>query len=222
MFKIALGSSVQSETSRCLGARDYGTLFNVLLREPLKHVDLVGPIFVVIDALDESNDANGKDGLHSFLADHMPELPANFRILITSRPEKDIQDVFQRPPFHIMYMNDAELAASTDDDILAYVEDKLPPNLAHMYSTQLVQKRRGCSSGQPLPVILLQPPPSGTTSDECVDMLLHDSHNPVTNKLDDLYRTVLQAHFTMIHTPRVSQRFRSVIGQLLAAIDPHP
>jgi hypothetical protein len=77
-FKAALGRAIQDDTSRRIGARDYSTLFESLLQRPLRNLHLVGPILVVIDALDESGDASGSSGLHSFLADHISELPSNF------------------------------------------------------------------------------------------------------------------------------------------------
>src|SRR5712664_2241547 len=88
-FKAALGKVV---TDNCAlgvgtGTRDYDTLFGSLILEPLKDLHIVGPILVVIDALDESGDASGRKGLHTFLAKNLIRLPSNFRVLITSRPE---------------------------------------------------------------------------------------------------------------------------------------
>src|SRR6266571_8681034 len=64
LFKAALGRVVKDDTSLRLGTRDYGTLFQRLIREPLEDLHIVGPILVVIDALDESGDATGEDELH--------------------------------------------------------------------------------------------------------------------------------------------------------------
>ncbi len=75
MFKNALGKVVKDDTSLRLGTRDYGTLFQRLIREPLEDLHIVGPILVVIDALDESGDATGEDELHRFLAKNLSELP---------------------------------------------------------------------------------------------------------------------------------------------------
>ncbi|KAH9069403.1 hypothetical protein EDB83DRAFT_2674423 [Lactarius deliciosus] len=94
LFKVALGRAVKDNISLRRDTRDYGTLFQRLIRGPLEDLHIVGPIFVVIDALDESGDTTGKDGLHRFLADHLSELPSNFRVLITSRLEGDIGPAF--------------------------------------------------------------------------------------------------------------------------------
>ncbi len=72
LFKTALGRVVKDETSLRLATRDYDTLFQRLIREPLKDLHIVGPILVVIDALDESGNATGEDGLHRFLAKTSP------------------------------------------------------------------------------------------------------------------------------------------------------
>jgi hypothetical protein len=63
---------VKDNTALRLSTRDYATLFQCLIREPLKDLPIVGPILVVIDALDESGDVTGDYGLHRFLATTSP------------------------------------------------------------------------------------------------------------------------------------------------------
>lgn len=94
LFKTMLGKVIQDDTSLRRGTRDYSTLFRRLILEPLKGLHVVVPILVVIDALDESGDSTGEDGLHIFLAKNLSELPSNFRVLITSRPELGIVSAF--------------------------------------------------------------------------------------------------------------------------------
>ncbi|KAI0267883.1 hypothetical protein BC834DRAFT_968781 [Gloeopeniophorella convolvens] len=96
-FKASLAKIIDKDASLVLGARDYTIPFESMLLRPLQEFPLIGPIFIVIDALDESGDASGRDGLHAFLASHISELPDTFHILITSRPEKDIEDAFDSP-----------------------------------------------------------------------------------------------------------------------------
>ncbi|KAH8996422.1 hypothetical protein EDB86DRAFT_996557 [Lactarius hatsudake] len=112
-FKAALGKVVKQNTSLRSGTRDYDTLFESLILEPLKDLHVVGPILVVIDALDESGDATGRVGLHTFLAKKLIRLPSNFRVFITSRPENGIETAFVgAQSVEIRHMNDPELAAS--------------------------------------------------------------------------------------------------------------
>ena len=92
-FKIAFGNVVKDNIALRVGTRDYETLFEWLILEPLKDVHIVGPILVIINALDESGDASGGTGLHTFLAKNLIKLPSNFRVVITSRPEHAIESV---------------------------------------------------------------------------------------------------------------------------------
>ena len=48
-FKTALGRIVKDNSSLRVGTRDYETLFQSLILEPLKGLHIVGPILVVID-----------------------------------------------------------------------------------------------------------------------------------------------------------------------------
>jgi hypothetical protein len=82
-FKTALGRVVKDNSSLRVGTRDYETLFQSLILEPLKDLHIVGPILVVIDALDESGDVTGRNGLHTFL----PKNLSNYhRISVCSSP----------------------------------------------------------------------------------------------------------------------------------------
>ncbi|KAF8260413.1 hypothetical protein EI94DRAFT_905287 [Lactarius quietus] len=107
-FKDALGKVVKDNSSLRVGTRDYETLFQSLILEPLKDLHIVGPILVVIDALDESGSVTGRMGLHTFLAKSLVRLPSNFRVLITSRPEDDIEPALMRAPsVRIAHMTEA-------------------------------------------------------------------------------------------------------------------
>ena len=63
-----------------------------LIIEPTKHLDTIGPLVIVIDALDESGDpVNCRHLLRAIskqIADNT--LLTNLRFLITTRPETDI------------------------------------------------------------------------------------------------------------------------------------
>jgi hypothetical protein len=111
-FKLTLGKVIKDNSS-LRGSRDYRTLFQRLTTEPLGNLPLHDPILIVIDALDESGDAIGKIGLHSFLAQHLVDLPSNFRVLITPRPEDGSELAFSKASsVDILYMTDAKLASS--------------------------------------------------------------------------------------------------------------
>ncbi|KAK7676720.1 hypothetical protein QCA50_020296 [Cerrena zonata] len=69
--------------------------FADLLRRPLTTAaqTLLGPIVIVLDALDEYGDVNSRRSLLNLIANEFTQLPTNFRFLITSRPELDIDSL---------------------------------------------------------------------------------------------------------------------------------
>ncbi|KIJ63433.1 hypothetical protein HYDPIDRAFT_29675 [Hydnomerulius pinastri MD-312] len=68
--------------------------FEKFILEPSRYLVTVGPILIVIDALDEAGDEEEREVLLSVLATKAQELPVNFRILVTARVEEDIQIAF--------------------------------------------------------------------------------------------------------------------------------
>ena len=88
---------------------------------------MTGPLVIVIDALDESGDAQAREDLLRELASKTKALPSNFRILITFRPEPDIMRAFQACD-HVIFKSIHDLLpSSTADDIRLYIHDRLRP-----------------------------------------------------------------------------------------------
>ena len=67
---------------------------------PAQELMTVGPVLIVIDALDESAElwSRERTGLLNILSRRISEVPDNCRILITTRPEPDICKKFPRIP----------------------------------------------------------------------------------------------------------------------------
>ena len=220
-FKIALGQVVKDNTALRIGTRDYHTLFESLILEPLKDVHIVGPILVVIDALDESGDTTSRIGLHAFLAENLVRLPSNFRVVITSRPEQAIVSALSRAPsVNIKYMNDAELAAEIHGDIFAFFQQRLPQNEFGGYLEALAVKAEGLFQWAAVASQLILDPPArfGYSNETCINHLLEPSANRHgQDLLDGLYKDVLEGYFTDEES-RVL--FRSVVGQLITSIEP--
>jgi NACHT domain len=220
-FKIALGKVVKDKTELRVGTRDYHTLFESLILEPLKDLHIVGPILVVIDALDESGDTTGKTGLHAFLAENLKRLPSNFRVVITSRPEHDIVSALARAPsVKIKDMNDTELAAETHKDILTFLRGKLPSDKLGDYVEALAVKAEGLFQWAAVASqLVLDPPERFYYSEEtCIKHLLEPSTNRHgQDLLDELYKEVLEGYFKDQDTRDI---FRSVAGQLITSIEP--
>ena len=220
-FKMALGQVVKDNTDLQGGTHDYRTLFESLILKPLEDLPIVGPILVVIDALDESGDASGGAGLHTFLAENLQRLPSNFRVLITSRPEHDILSALaDAPSVKVKYMDDTELAAETDKDILAFIRRKLPSNKFGGYIEALAVKAEGLFQWAAVACQLVLHPPERFYYDEetCIKHLLEPSSNRRgLDKLDELYKEVLEGYFKEKETREL---FRSVVGQLITSIEP--
>ncbi len=222
-FKTALGSIVKDNSSLRAGTRDYGTLFESLILEPLKDLHIVGPILVVIDALDESGDVTGEKGLHTFLPKALFKLPSNFRVLITSRPEHDIESAFVGDGLagiKIKYTNDSELAATIHDDILAFFQEKLPSDEFRKYGEALAIRAEGLFQWAAVARGYILNPPEffGFSKKKCIEHLLKltaDRHR--RDPLDELYKEVLEGYFTQQESRLL---FRSVVGQLITSIEP--
>ncbi|PAV22986.1 nucleotide-binding-oligomerization-domain like receptor [Pyrrhoderma noxium] len=89
---IAVSLVEKLRKSGDLNSSNLKTKFDILLRDPLSAVSTkVGhPVLIVLDALDECGTSELRRSLLDVLRARLSSLPANFRILITSRPEEDI------------------------------------------------------------------------------------------------------------------------------------
>ena len=222
-FKIALGKVIRDNKS-LRTAQHYRLLFESMILRPLEDVQLVGPVFIIIDGLDESGDVLGQEGLHRFLVEHLVQLPANFRVLITSRPEPDIVEQFTqfKTAFDIVLMDDPDLSASTDKDIYLYLQTKLPRNTFEKYGDELAKKTEGLFQWVAVACGYINSPPRGLTRDQCVRGLLADHADlvglhQVLGPLNSLYKQVLEGY---LESDFVLRQFQSVIGPLLAAFEP--
>ena len=220
-FKSALGRIVKDNSSLRVGTRDYETLFQSLILEPLNDLHIVGPILVVIDAVDESGDATGRAGLHTFLANNLMRLPSNFRVLITSRPEYGIERALVgAPSIMIRHMSDSELAATTDDDILVFLRERLPSDEFRIYGEELAIKAEGLFMWAAVASQFILDPPGrfGYSKKKCINHLLKRGANrDGQDPLDELYGEVLEGYFT---DREARLLFRSVVGQVIASIEP--
>jgi hypothetical protein len=220
-FKISLGKVVKDNTALRVRTRDYHALFESLILEPLKDLHIVGPILVVIDALDESGDTTSRSGLHAFLAKNLIRLPSNFRVVITSRPEHDIVSVLvEAQSIKIKYMDDTELAAETYEDILAFFQRKLPSNDFRHFVEPLAVKAEGLFQWAEVASQLVQRPPACFfySKEKCIKHLLQPSTNRSgQDPLDKLYKDVLEGYFDI---KEARDLFRSIVGQLITSIEP--
>jgi NACHT domain len=218
-FKHALGRVIKDDSS-LRSTRDYRTLFECLLLESLKNLSLPSPILIIIDALDESGAAIGKNGLHAFLAQRLIDLPPNFRVLITSRPDSGIEPAFANAgSIRTLYMDDAELAANTEQDIRVYLRNELPEEVFEDHGDRLAKAAEGLFQWAAIASGFINSRASrGISKKMRVQRILGQSqgHNR-EGLLDSLYEQVLKEYFK---SDEAQMLFRSIMGQLLAAIEP--
>jgi AAA ATPase domain len=219
-FKHALARVIKDKSS-LRNSRDYRTLFESLLVEPLKNLSLPVPVLIIIDALDESGDAIGEIGLHTFLAEHLVDLPSEFRVFVTSRLEDGVEPVFaEASSVDTLYMDDTELAAKTEQDIRLYLQKKLPRDVFNDHGAELAKAAEGLFQWAAAASGFINSPPAsfGFSKKKCVQRLLgHSQDRTGQDPLDRLYKEILEGYFL----PQEAQIiFRSVMGQLLAAIEP--
>jgi len=94
-FKRALAEIVGSDIS-FTHTDDLTQQWRRLISEPISRIRARGrAVVIVIDALDESGDEATRRRLLSILARDTSDLPANFRILVASRPLPDICSEFK-------------------------------------------------------------------------------------------------------------------------------
>ncbi|KAK6967090.1 WD40 repeat-like protein [Favolaschia claudopus] len=115
------------------------TQFEELILNPLNSVKqhLVGPLIIVIDALDECAE-DSRNWMIKLIANSFPKLPAAFRVLVTSRPEQDITRIFTKDitAIHQCPLNTNQ---ETNSDISIYIHHHL----------KIIQDDRGLGSQWP-------------------------------------------------------------------------
>ena len=117
-------------------------------------------------------------------------------------------------------MNDSRLAARSDEDIVSFLQDLLPPDEFEKHGVALARKAEGLFQWAAVAGRFILDPPEcfGFSKKRCINHLL----KPTTDRdrqdpLDDLYKEVLEGYFTH---PETRLLFRSVVGQLIASFEP--
>ncbi|GJJ11211.1 hypothetical protein Clacol_005443 [Clathrus columnatus] len=91
------------------------TQFEELIVKPSKAASTIGPVLIILDALDESGDPIERKEVLDLLSRGFSELPPNYRFLITSRPESDIVSWSEHPTILCKHMDDLDLDETTRD-----------------------------------------------------------------------------------------------------------
>ncbi|KZP24088.1 hypothetical protein FIBSPDRAFT_429370 [Athelia psychrophila] len=139
---IKTAISLAMEKDPQLTSAPLSTQFTSLLVDPLSAAshEITGPVIIVLDALDECGDPESRRALLSLLSHELAKFPRQFRFLITSRPNSDIERAFKSAG----HMHAIDLAMSeSSTDVLLYIKhemgqiyssrhsyDELPPDWA--------------------------------------------------------------------------------------------
>lgn len=194
--------------------------FRYFLLEPAKQLSLVGPVTIVVDALDESGDKKSRAELLSIFSSKISELPPNFRILITSRPEPDIQAaLFNNPHIICQYMEDID---NTHQDIAIFVRGQLSTFTSTDFEfakPQLAEKSDGLFQWAATACRFITDDDSLQTPYErlAVVLSLTDQH------LDALYIEILTRSVKTSNSginPDIMNRFKRVLGTIIQAEAP--
>ncbi|KAJ7757881.1 hypothetical protein B0H16DRAFT_656696 [Mycena metata] len=99
-----------------------------LLLHPLREIPSLPPYLIVLDALDECDKERGTEGgdLIPLLLRELPGSGLNIKVLVTSRPQRSIQDLF-KVTSHEMKIHDSTVLQDMDqsavkEDISRYLE----------------------------------------------------------------------------------------------------
>ncbi|KAK6971599.1 WD40 repeat-like protein [Favolaschia claudopus] len=98
--------------------------FQALLQGPLDSAKqhLVGPIVIVMDALDECAD-HFRHFVANLIANSFTKLPSAFKFFVTSRPDSGITKLFQRQT--AIEQRSLNIATGSTEDIAVYIHNRL-------------------------------------------------------------------------------------------------
>jgi hypothetical protein len=197
-----------------------------LIIEPSERLDTIGPLVIVIDALDESGSRSDRGQLLKAISKQISEntLPANLRFLITSRPESDIVDAFSSGS-HFVHKKMGDISEEeVDEDIRKFIHHSLDRytelearwpkqewcRLIVHHSQHLFQwASTACRFIQGEGAI-------GVGPSKRMKMLLEHSKDAIY-PLDTLYQTILGQLFML---SQARQSFRDVMAIILALQEP--
>ncbi|KAG6329632.1 hypothetical protein ID866_9457 [Astraeus odoratus] len=189
-----------------------------LILEPISKVSsvVIGKVVIVIDALDESGLPTSREHILSILRSKVANLPANFRILLTSRPLLDIKEALVKAR-HVKVTSLDDVP--TGHDIHLYVSNKLGPvgGIGDIEIKQIVDKSEGLFEWARLACEFIKPSMAGETARERFDHLMKRGSED-GRLLDSMYHAILESTIGM--RPTALERFRSMMQQLLSVLQP--
>lgn len=194
--------------------------FEKFILEPAKALTTIGPIVIVIDALDESGEKSVRKPIIDILATQVAKLPPNFRMLFTAREEKDIFDPLKdNPNVFCKHMGDID-KNSTNTDILLFIRNQMSGVILDAkwpkdrWCDELLKASGGLFQWASTACSAIHNGRGGLNPTERLTRFISAPPG-----LDALYSEVLKQAFDAADDI-VMSRFRSVMGRVLAAKEP--
>jgi hypothetical protein len=234
-IKRALANAIKNANA-LKNTEDIAQQWQKLFMEPLKKFSwsTVGPVLIVIEALDECDVVETRRNLLRILAGtldvqglpQITELPSNFRILITSRPLQDINSEF-RDVAHIQRLSMDDISEEdSKEDIRTFVSHELKTRVSGLGDkefTDLADKAGGLFEWARLACNYIRLPPSGKSSVDCFDAV-SQKHGKWKNSLYGMYSFILGEILGKDTEDDDYQQtltsFHSVMGQILGSAEP--
>ncbi|KAI0038670.1 hypothetical protein FA95DRAFT_1187811, partial [Auriscalpium vulgare] len=230
-FRHALVKSIGNSSS-LRGTQDLSDQFKHFLLNPTQNLSISGPIIIVIDGLDESENLGARTELLQLLGNKLKDLPPNFRILLTSRPEDDVRRILMKNENIYCEAMETISKASNDHDILHYVHSQLTDEMGQPlacfgekhYKT-LAEKSEGLFQWVFVACYIIKGngqgiPPHYIMVEEYEHITSGSGQAQLTGVLDDLYKDILSHIFPGTRSPKLLQMFKKVMGQVLTAFEP--
>ncbi|KIJ52878.1 hypothetical protein M422DRAFT_242820 [Sphaerobolus stellatus SS14] len=219
-IKKSLGHVIEDPSLR--KTDDLGDQFDHFITQTAQGCSLIGPILIVIDALDECGDGKHRKEFFKLLTnpETMKKLPSNFRIFITSRPDQDVQGLFSK--MHILQLQDEQYKENTDKDIFSFVCHELLElslqGITEAHCKQIVNKSEGLFQWASVACQFVQDAAdSGQPPTYALKQILSSGSG-----LYKLYTTTLNNRFKRIKDTSFNQQFKDVLGFILGVNKPLP
>jgi hypothetical protein len=197
---------------------------NFMLR-PAGMLDNIGPILIVIDALDESGTVQQRERLLRILK-RLHELPLHLRFLITSRPESDIVPILDNDARVYRYqLHDSDVLL-TNRDIGRYVKWSLGDitrlDKAHLdgWAQEIVARSEGLFQWAATACRYIKG--NGAIGHNPREKLAEVLSTSAFDGLDSLYTAILDRLSTFERDDIIGQRFQSIMGRVLSLREPLP
>ena len=227
-YKAALSQVLKDDQALCMSQSPMEQLERLIIK-PCQDLHAIGPLVIVIDALDESGDPTSRQHILRALSEKIAKntLPSHLRFLITARPETDILTELPACPQTVLHKQMSEIPEDVvDGDIETFIRHSLRNQhislesfwpgqkwcrlLVH-HSQKLFQWAfTACNfiRGVDTPGLNLR---------ERFEILAQVDNSEGIHPLDELYQSILKRQFTLDGTRR---RFRDVMAVVLALREP--